>query len=93
MSFVDFVVFPSGHGNSVKNFWDWAAHEAHLRCPDGVWVVLEGDVVLGGGLKHKLYLSTQTMVTGESSLSRKISTVQPGKEAGSSWLVVRYSDH
>ena len=36
MSFTDFVVFPSGHGRSVTDFWGWDAHEARLRCPDDV---------------------------------------------------------
>ena len=48
MSFVDFVVLPPGHGRSVTDFWGWDAHESQLRCPDGVWVVLEEDVVPGG---------------------------------------------
>ena len=47
MSFVDFVVLPPGHGRSVTDFWGWDAHEAQLRCPDVVWVVLEEDVVPG----------------------------------------------
>ena len=50
MSFVDFMVLPPGHGRSVTDFWDWDAHEAQLRCPDGVWVVIEEDVVPGGAL-------------------------------------------
>ena len=33
---VDFVVLPLGHGSSVTDFWGWDAHEAQLRCPDGV---------------------------------------------------------
>jgi hypothetical protein len=40
---MDFVVFPSGHGSSVTDFWGWDAHEAQLRCPDDV----SGDI--GGG--------------------------------------------
>ena len=34
MSFMDFVVFPPGHGRSVTEFRGWDAHEARLRCPD-----------------------------------------------------------
>ena len=37
---VDFVVLPPGHGRNVTDFWGWDAHEAQLRCPDGVWVVI-----------------------------------------------------
>ena len=52
--FVDFVVLPPGHGRSVNDFSGWDAHEAQLRCPDGV----SGDI--GGcsarrGLKPKFY--------------------------------------
>ena len=50
MSFVDFVVLPPGHGRNVTDFWGWDTHEAQLRCPDGVWVVTEEDVVPGGAL-------------------------------------------
>ena len=51
---VDFVVHPPGHGRSVTDFWGGDAHEAQLRCPDGV----SGD--RGGysdrrGLEPKLY--------------------------------------
>ena len=53
MSFVDFVVLPPGHGRSVTDFWGRDAHEAQLRCPDGVWVVIEEDVVPGGALNLK----------------------------------------
>jgi len=27
---------PPGCGGSVADFWGWDAHEAQLRCPDGV---------------------------------------------------------
>jgi hypothetical protein len=47
MSFVDFVVPPPGHGRRVTDFWGWDAHEAQLRCPDDVWVVIEEDVEPG----------------------------------------------
>ena len=53
MSFVDFVVLPPGHGRSVTDFWGWDAHEAHVRCPDGVWVVIEEYVVPGEALNLK----------------------------------------
>ena len=42
--------FGPGHGRSVTDFWGWDAQEAQLRCPDGVWVVIEEDVVPGGAL-------------------------------------------
>ena len=79
MFFTDFVVFPPWHGRSVTDFWGWDAHEARLRCPDDV----SGNI--GGcsarrALQPKFYQPTQTMV-------------EPGIEPGTSWLVVRDSDH
>ena len=56
MSFVDFVVLPPGHGRSVTDFWGWDAHEAQLRCPGGVWVVIEEDAVPGGALSLSLLI-------------------------------------
>ena len=59
---MNFRGFPPGCGDSVADFWGWDAHEARLRCPDGV----SGD--RGGcsarrGLKPKFHWSTQTIVT------------------------------
>ena len=93
ISFVDFVVRPPGHGKSVTDFWGWDAHEAQLRCPDVVWVVIEGDVVPGGALNLKSTNLRRPWSPWESSPSRKIPTVEPGIEPGTSWLVVRDSDH
>ena len=50
MSFADFVVLPPGHGRGITDFWGLDAHEAQLRFPDGVWVVIEEDAVPGGAL-------------------------------------------
>ena len=93
MSFVDFVVLPPGHGRGVTDFWGWDAHEAQLRCPDGVWVLIEEDVVPGGALNLKSTNLPRPWAQRESSPSRKIPTVEPGIEPGTSWLVVRDSDH
>ena len=93
MSFVDFVVLPPGHGRSVTDFWGWDAHEAQLRCPDGVWVVIEGDVVPGGALNLNSTNLPRPWSPRESSPSRKTPTVEPGIEPWTSWLVVRDSDH
>ena len=93
MSFVDFVVLPPGYGRSVTDFWGWDAHEAQLRCPDGVWVVIEGDVVPGGALNLNSTNLPRPWSPRESSPSRKILTVEPGIEPWTSWLVVRDSDH
>ena len=62
MSFVDFVVLPPGHGRSVIDFWGWDAHEAQLRCPDGVWLVLCGQNV-------ELYIKTQSVPRSKHSVS------------------------
>ena len=91
MSFVDLVVLPPGHGDSVTDFWGWDAHEARLRCPDDVWVVIE-DVVPGGALNLNSTNLPRPWSLRESSPSRKIPTVEPGIEPGTSWLVVRNSD-
>ena len=37
---MNFRGFPPGCGDSVADFWGWDAHEARLRCPDDVWVVI-----------------------------------------------------
>ena len=93
MSFVDFVILPPGHGRSVTDFWVWDVHEAQLRCPDGVWVVIEEDVVPRGALNLNSTNLPRPWSPRESSPSRKIPTVEPGIETGTSWLVVRDSDH
>ena len=93
MSFVGFVVLPPGHGRSVTDFWGWDAPEAQLRFPDGVWVVIEEDVVPGGALNLNSTNLLKPRSPRESSPSWKILTVEPGIEPGTSWLVVRVSDH
>ena len=89
MSFVDFVVLPPGHGRSVTYFWGWDAHEARLRCPDGVWEVIEEDVVPGGVLNLNSTNLPRPWSPRESSPSRKFPMVERGIEPGNSWLVVR----
>ena len=37
---MNFRSLPPGCGDSLADFWGWDAHEARLRCPDGVWVVI-----------------------------------------------------
>ena len=78
MSFVDFVVLPPGHGRSVTDFWGWDAHEAQLRCPDAVWVVIEEYVVPVGALNLNSTNLPRPWSPWESSPSRKIPTVEPG---------------
>ena len=93
MSFADFVVLPPGHGRSVTDFWGWDVHEAQLRCPDGVWVVIEADVVPGGVLNINSTNLPRPWSPWESSPSRKIPMVELGIEPGTSRLVGRDSDH
>ena len=94
MSFVDFVFLSPGHGRSVTDFWGWEAHEAKLRCPDGVWVVIEEDVVSGGALNNLNSTNLpRPWSPRESSPSTEIPTVEPGIDLGTSCLVVRDSDH
>jgi len=87
---VDFVVFPSGNGRSVTDFWGWDAHEMQLRCPDDV----SGDI---GGPGGPLNLNSTNLPRPwspqEFSPSGKIPMVELGIERGTSWLVVRDSDH
>ena len=88
MSLWTSVVFPPGHGRSVTDFWGWDASEAQLRCPDD----MSGDI--GGSsarraLKPKFYQPSQTMVTVGILPFRENSH----GTAGTSWLVVRDSDH
>ena len=91
--FVDFVVLPPGHGRSVTDFWGWDAHEAQSRCPDGVWVVIEEDVVPGWALNLNSTNLPRPWSPRGSSTSREIPTVEPGIETGASWLVASDSDH
>ena len=85
--------FPPGCGDSVADFWGWDAHEARLRRPDDVNGDMQEDEVPGGALRLNLR-TTQTMVTtGIFPLQGKIPVVEPGIEPGTSWLVVRDSDH
>ena len=57
-----FVVPPPGCGGSVTDFSDWDAHEAQLRCPDGMRGDILENEVPGGALSLDL-LTTKTMVT------------------------------
>ena len=93
MSLVDFMVLTPGHCRSVTDFWGWDAHEAQLHCPDVVWVVIKEDVLPGGALNLNSTNLPRPWSPRESTPSRKIPTVEPGIEPGTSLLVVRDSDH
>ena len=60
----------------VTDFCGWDAHEAQLRCSDGVWVVIEEDVVPGGALNLNSTDLPRPWSPWESSPSRKIPTVE-----------------
>ena len=90
---MNFRGFSPGCGDIVADFWGWDAHEARLRCPDDVSGDMQEDEIPGGALSLNL-LTTQTMVTtGNLSLQGKIPMVELGIEPGTSWLVVRDTDH
>ena len=89
---MNFRGFPPGCGDSVADFWHWDAHVARLRCPDDVSGDMQEDEIPGEYLSLNL-LTTQTMVTTGIFPCKEIPTVEPGIEPGTSWLVVRHSDH
>jgi hypothetical protein len=93
MHFEDFVVLPRGHIRSLTDFWRWDSHEAQLRCPDDVWVVIEWNVVPGGALHLNSTNLPRTWLPRVSSSSRKIPTLELEIEHGASWLVVTDSEH
>ena len=82
MSFLDFVVFPPGHGRIVTDFWGWDAHEAQLRCPDDVWLVIDEDVGPGGALNLNSTNLPRPWSPRETSASRKIPTVSRESNPG-----------
>ena len=82
---------PSWAWQNLTDFWGWDTHEAQLRCPDGVWVVIEEDVMPGGALNLNYTNLPRPWLPWGSSPSRKIPTVEPGIEPRTSWLVVRDS--
>ena len=68
----------------------WGAVTLSRWC---VWVVIEEDVVPGGSLNLNSTNLPRPWSPRKSSPLRKIPTVEPGNEPGTSWLVVRDSDH
>jgi hypothetical protein len=91
MSLTDFVVSPPGCGWSVTGFLGWDAHEAQLRCPDEV----DGDIWIspGGALNLKSTNYPDHGRQGDLPLQGKIPMAEPEIEPGTSWSVVRNSDH
>ena len=85
--FVEFVALPPGRGRIVTDVWSWGAHEAQLRCPNDVWVVIEEEVGPGGALNLNSTNLPRPWSPWGSSPSRKISTVELRIEPRTSWLV------
>jgi hypothetical protein len=90
---MDFVAYPPGCGRSVTDFWGWDAHEAQLRYP----VEVDGDYeyeVQGGAVNlNSTKLPPDHGYYGDRLLQGKFPMAEPGIESGSSWSVVRNSDH
>jgi hypothetical protein len=89
----DFVVPPPGCGRSVTDFWGWGPHRAQLSCPDDVSVVMCERGVPGKALNLSSTGYPDRGRCGDHPLQGKIPTAEPGIEPGTSWLVVRSSDH
>ena len=90
---MNFRGFPPGCGDSVADFWGWDAHEERLRCPDDVNGDMQEDEISGGAFKPKSTNYPDHGHHGNLSLQRKIPTVGPWIEPGTSWLVVRDPAH
>jgi hypothetical protein len=93
MSLMDFMVSLPGCGWSVTDFWGWDAHEAQLRCPDEVGGDIYEYEVPGGALNLNSTNCPDHGRQGDLPLQGKIPMAEPGIEPGTSWLVVRNSDH
>jgi hypothetical protein len=89
---IDFMVPPPGCGRSVTDFWVWSADRAQLRCPDDV-----SDYDMRGVPGGTLNLNSTGYPNhghyGDLPLQGKIPSAEPGIELGTSWLVVRSSEH
>jgi hypothetical protein len=92
---IDFVVPPPACGRSVTDFRGWGAHRAQLRCfddvNDDIYVYERG--VPEGALNLP---STSYPDHGRYEnlpLPGKFPTAEPGIEPGTSWLIIRRSDH
>jgi hypothetical protein len=90
---IDFVVPPPGCGRSVTDFWGWGAHRAQLLCPDDMSDYMYERGVPGGVLNLNSTGYSDHGRYGDLPLEGKIPTAEPRIEPGTSWLVVRSSDH
>jgi hypothetical protein len=91
---IDFVVPRPGFGWSVTDFWGWGAHRAQLCCPD---YVSDDDMCEGRVPGGTLNLSSISYPghgrCGDLPLWGKIPMAETEIKPGTSWLVVRSSDH
>jgi hypothetical protein len=90
---IDFVVHPPGCGRSVTDFWGWDAHRARLRCRNDVNDDMCERGVPGGALNLSSTSYPDHGRRRDLPLQGKIPTSEPRIEPGTSWLVVRSSDH
>jgi hypothetical protein len=93
MSLMDFVAFPPGCERSVTDFWGWGAYRMRLHCPDDVPDDIYERGVAGGDWNPSSTGYPDHGHYGNLSLQGKISTAERGIKPGTSWLVVRSSDH
>jgi hypothetical protein len=84
---------PPGCGWSVTDVWVWGANRAQLRCPDDVSDDIYECGVPGGALNLNSTIYPDHSRYWDLPLQGNIPTAEPGIEPGSSWLVVRSSDH
>jgi hypothetical protein len=80
-------------GRSVTDFCSWDAHEAQLRCPDGVSDDMCERGVPGGALNLSYTSHSDHGRRGDIPLQGKIPTAETEIEPGTSSLVVRKCDH
>jgi hypothetical protein len=90
--FIDFMVPPPGCGRNVTDLSVWGAHGAQLRCPDEVSDMYER-AVPGGAVNINYTGYPDHGRYGDLPLQGKIPMAESGIEPGTSWLVVRSSDH
>jgi hypothetical protein len=90
---IDFVVPPPGCGRSITDFWGWGAHRAQFHCPDDVSDICERGVPGRALNPSSTSYSDHHGRCGNLPLQGKIPTAEPEIEPGTSWLVVRSSDH
>jgi hypothetical protein len=90
---IDFVVLHPSCGRSVADFRGWGANRAQLRCPDDVHDDMYKRGVPGGALNLNSTGYPDHGRYGDLPLQGNIPTAEPVIELGTSWLVVRSSDH